>query len=103
VKHSTDVGEVDIYAVGLLHDIRLAVGGLRARGHRFHFARKLPRRLRSSWRKSSYWNGYLAEPAAIADGLNTWTRCGHGWTKKRALRDLRRHMRELAGGDSSGK
>lgn len=31
---------------------------------------------------------HLAEPTV--DG--GWTRCGHGWTRKRALRDLDRHV-----------
>lgn len=35
------------------------------------------------WRRRSAWNGFLAE----AEGVG---HCGHGWTRKRALRSLER-------------
>jgi hypothetical protein len=47
--------------------------------------------IRRHWRRRSTWNGYLAEPTV--DIL--WTRCGHGWTKGRALRSLKRHVGEV--------
>jgi hypothetical protein len=33
-------------------------------------------------------NGYLAEPNMPIE----FDRCGHGWTRRRALRDLERHL-----------
>lgn len=33
-------------------------------------------------------NGYLAEPLTFPAHM---TRCGHAWTKRRALADLTRH------------
>lgn len=35
-------------------------------------------------------NGYLAEPTPWPEGA---TRCGSGWTKRRALRSLQRNIR----------
>lgn len=75
------------------------VGWLAAWQHR-----RMPGKLRSQWRYTVHrlrqrdwnalrnsFNGYLAEvdspPWPIA-------RCGHGWTKKRAINDLMRHMTE---------
>lgn len=34
-------------------------------------------------------NGYLAEPIPAPEGLR---RCGHGWTRRRAMRSLRREL-----------
>ena len=51
--------------------------------------------IRTIWadkgRRSS-WNGYLAEPTN--DSIY-WTRCGHGWTKRRAMSSLVRHVGEV--------
>jgi hypothetical protein len=38
----------------------------------------------------TFFNGYLAEPTPFPDGMH---RCGSGWTRKRALRSLRRNAR----------
>ncbi|WP_027930730.1 hypothetical protein [Amycolatopsis thermoflava] len=74
---------VDIYPVGLLHDWK----------HRK--IRPLRRALRypirqaraGNWRAvSNYFNGYLAEHQT--EHCNA----GHGWTKRRAHRDLNRHL-----------
>jgi hypothetical protein len=98
---------VDIYPVGLL-------------AHLAHWASNPDRR--EAWRRLFYdvrahglsnlrprrwaslrrWllNGYLAEPTDWPDGL---TRCGTGWTRGRALRDLQRRTdaaRQLLGGPS---
>jgi hypothetical protein len=44
------------------------------------------------WRDAkNIFNGYLAEPTPFPEGL---TRCGSGWTKRRALRSLQRHVRQ---------
>lgn len=77
---------VDIYPVGLLSDLCLFRGAWRhdpMKGHRRRALRRLWRDFARSWRRRSYWNGYLAE-------VEGPPRCGHGWTKRRALRDLDR-------------
>jgi hypothetical protein len=93
--------EVDVYPVGLFHTLRTVRGIWKYQGKR-EALRSLRFRLRylrdqarvGNWRAvRSYFNGYLAEPLH-SDGA--WTRCGHGWTERRALRDLDRHMRKLA-------
>jgi len=93
---------VDIYPVGLL-------------AHLAHWANTPDRR--EAWRRLLYdvrthglpnlrpgrwgslrrWllNGYFAEPADWPDGL---TRCGTGWTRGRALRDLQRRTAALSAG-----
>lgn len=52
----------------------------------------LTRALTGKWRalKNSL-NGYMAEPTPWPEGLQ---RCGTGWTRGRALRDLNRRMRQ---------
>lgn len=77
---------VDIYPVGLLHDLRRFHGEWLhdpAPGRRRRALRRLWRDFARSWRRRSYWNGFLAEDGGLP-------RCGHGWTKRRALRDLDR-------------
>lgn len=97
---------VDVYPVGALREIQafwrahvtsrtLLPDVARAHTRRnlrnfvkVHAVRNLRQR---RWHelKSSF-NGYLAEPTPWPDGL---TRCGSGWTRKRALRSLRRNAR----------
>lgn len=100
---------VDVYAVGVLRDLQPVPRYLRHR---------MPSRawgcLRTAWRqpwghirnrdwrKLGYsFNGYLAEPGWLPNGFfpddpwPLWTRCGHGWTRRRALRDLARHLAEV--------
>lgn len=46
---------------------------------------------RRQWRDlKNEFNGYLAEPDPFPEGVH---RCGSGWTRKRALRSLRRQVR----------
>lgn len=101
--------EVHIYAVGLLDHLRTVRGtwkhlgrreAIRTLRHRLGYLRHQIRA--RNWRAvRNYFNGYLAEPLTHDEA---WTRCGHGWTRKRALRDLNRHMDKLArdGGESHG-
>lgn len=91
--------QVDIYAVGWLADLLYLGRGVRRRNrHAIGFALRRFRqearftatRVREgNWRavKNSF-NGYLAEPTPWPAGLR---RCGTGWTKRRAMRSLRRH------------
>jgi hypothetical protein len=84
--------EHEVYAVGLLSDLRFFYGTLRrAPKHTRQAWRKLWYGWRQSWRRRSYWNGYLAEPKVD----NAWSRAGHGWTKRRAVRILDRHLAEV--------
>lgn len=90
---------IDIYPVGILADLhewannpdrREAWRRLRydVRAHGWRYLRN------RDWRSLRRWfaNGYLAEPAKWPDGL---TRCGSGWTRGRALRDLQRRTAAL--------
>ncbi|MFG3710858.1 hypothetical protein [Micromonospora sp. NPDC047730] len=88
---------IDIYPVGVLACLLGLGRALRARHRDAIYAaysncrrevRYVVRSVRArNWRvaKNSF-NGYLAEHRFRG------TRCGHGWTRRRALRDLRRHL-----------
>lgn len=93
---------VHIYAVGLLRDLReirnevrriaRAKEGGKRRQQRIQSLRYRLRRIVRDLPRDSYWNGYLAEPTS--EGIY-WTRCGHGWTKRRAEASLLRHIGEV--------
>lgn len=96
MKHSAE-GGIDIYPVGVL-EVLLKLGrSIRSRHpqatkaaliHVRYQARYLRRQAKDGdWRavRNSF-NGYLAEHPARG------TRCGHGWTRRRALRDLHGHL-----------
>lgn len=93
---STDTpAGIDVYPVGLLADLRFLYGTVRrAPRHTPEAWRKLTNGWRQSWRQQSYWNGYLAEPKVD----NAWRRAGHGWTRRRAVRSLERHLQEVVDG-----
>lgn len=87
--------DVEIYSVGLLRDLALFVHS----PDRSYARRVLRRSVRyvlgqakaRNWRAAkSYFNGYLAEPRHDVPGF---TRCGTGWTRGRAYRDLIRRLR----------
>lgn len=96
------VGLTDIYPVGVLQSLQIIGRCLTVRGisreHRVRSIRNETRRIfRTIWRhtKARDWNalrnsfnGYLAEPYTFPGYM---TRCGHGWTTKRAIDDLLRH------------
>lgn len=86
--------DVDIYPVGLLHNLMI-VGRITVRAPRYlpRVLRRFGRDVGRGWRRRSYWNGWLAEPVS---SRGTWARAGHGWTRKRALRDLDRHLGETS-------
>lgn len=93
-EHLDDAGisEIDVYPVGLLHDLAHFVHNPdRAEARRklryalHHPLRQIKAR---KWRAvRSYFNGYLAEHPTRG------ARAGHGWTRGRAYRDLVRHLR----------
>jgi hypothetical protein len=92
--HDVHTAEVEIYPVGVLSDIQQFVHNPDRKQARAHARRGLRRLLElareRNWRalRNSF-NGYLAEHATRG------TRCGHGWTRGRAYRDLQRHLAEL--------
>lgn len=82
---------VEIYPVGLLHDLRLFVHEPDRAFARARLRNGLRRPIASArarnWRAvRSYLNGYLAEHSTLG------SRAGHGWTRGRAARDLARHL-----------
>lgn len=91
--------EVDVYPVGVLDALLRSYRGIRHLGLwgnayrdiRYTIRGLLHRARRRQWRAlRNAFNGYLAEPLDWPDGLKG---CGHGWTKKRALRKLHQRMR----------
>jgi hypothetical protein len=91
------IDEIDIYPVGVLDTIQTSIKYLRAGRieparakirSQIKYLKTMLRRKNISAVKNSF-NGYLAEPKNWPEGL---TRCGTGWTKKRALKSLNRRM-----------
>ncbi|MEV2277741.1 hypothetical protein AB0I72_19355 [Nocardiopsis sp. NPDC049922] len=91
--------KIDVYPVAVLDDLLCAYRWAR---HAGRYSEALSR-LRYSARcvieqaRAGRWravrrafSGYLAEPTPFPPGL---TRCGAGWTRARAERDLYRRMR----------
>jgi hypothetical protein len=77
--------QIIVYPVGLFSDLkrRRLRSGIR---YLWYQAR------RGKWRAvGNYFNGYLAE---VQYSSMHHYRCGHGWTKRRALSDLGRHLGE---------
>ena len=111
-----ELGEVDVYPVGLMSNICTARRGLRVFGvsrEAFQPFCKTVRYIRYQLCKTGtgrdlsatgrdlsairryLFNGYLAEPMVWPE--DRWlTRCGSGWTRGRAVRDLRRRYRNAA-------
>lgn len=90
MKHET-FGDIDIYAVGLLADLRDFAHSpqplaSRLRTMRLRLGYPARQARARNWRAvKNYLNGYLCEPAVFPPGV---TRCGTGWTRGRAYRDL---------------
>ena len=94
---------VDIYPVGLLSEIqhsrRYKRLWIRPKRVFIHLLTAIRYFFKAEWKLSyeewrpfkSYFNGYLAEPDIFPGKL---TRCGSGWTRKRALRDLQRRVKK---------
>lgn len=90
--------EVDIYPVGLLADLGQFVHCPNRRTARRTLRRSVTTISRyvaaGRWDElRNYLNGYLAEPNPFPAGL---TRCGSGWTRGRAFRDLQRRTARAA-------
>ncbi|WP_029931060.1 hypothetical protein [Nocardia otitidiscaviarum] len=83
--------EIDIYPVGVLEEILYAYRAITRLGM-WREAWTHVKRIPAMWGRRNAWNGYLAEPR----DSSLCTRAGHGWTKRRALADLMRHMAEVA-------
>jgi hypothetical protein len=84
-------GDITIYPVGLLAHWQQFIHHPDRKDARrsFRYALRYPlRQARArNWRAvKNYFNGYLAEHAHLG------TRCGTGWTRGRAYRDLARHL-----------
>ena len=83
------LGVIDVYPVGVYSDLRCLMMAL----HNWHWW-EVSYRLRwiaRSWRRRSYWNGYLAE---VGHPIAT---CGRGLTRRRALLRLEARLREVGG------
>ncbi|MER5608267.1 hypothetical protein AB0F93_03420 [Micromonospora tulbaghiae] len=90
---------VDVYPVGVLEQLLRLRRAVRAgrpelvrwalRGVRVEVAAVAGDVRRGRWREAkNRLNGYLAEPTPFPAEL---TRCGSGWTRKRAVASLHRH------------
>ena len=80
---------IDVYPVGWMAVWRDPIGT----EFRGEWRRMVDNIKRRRWRAvRNMFNGYLAEPVGVS---MLWHRCGHGWTKRRALADLARHLQEV--------
>jgi len=80
---------IDVYPVGFFSDLKIWAGNPDRGAARQRLWRDIHRALsRRTWRRYLL-NGFLAEPRDWPDGLK---RCGSGWTRGRALRDLQRRI-----------
>jgi hypothetical protein len=79
-------GHISTYPVGLLADIKHRRKPKRAIEYlRYYIERR-------NWRAvRNYFNGYLAEWHYPPEGMRHY-RCGKGWTRRAALRDLGKHI-----------
>lgn len=75
---------IDVYPVGVLEAWKQRRMPNYARYLKFQLRKRNWRAIRNAF------NGYLAEPRDWPEGL---TRCGSGWTKRRALDDLERRIK----------
>lgn len=93
------MSEIDVYAVGFVRDFLFVVNSVRRTPKHTRAAwRKFRFGFKNGWKRGSYWNGFLAERTP-GKGF----RCGHGWTRLRALKDLHRHEAEVRRTYSSNK
>lgn len=79
---------IDVHAIGVLHELLFAYRCIQLGMWQTACGRL--RRVPRMWSRRNAWNGFMAEP--MKSGL--CTRAGCGWTRRRALADLKRQMRE---------
>ena len=73
----------DVYAVGLLKDIRVLQRDRNWRKFKRSLGRVYVKASRGEWNDvQNYFNGYLAEPTNLSEFVS----CGTGWTWNRAVR-----------------
>lgn len=88
-----------LYPVGLFDDLRRLVIMVRAGrwGTAKYRVKRIARQLHGEikYRELGYFNGFLAAPINYDPQSLRWTRVGHGWTRRRALADLHRHLEEM--------
>lgn len=87
---------IETYRVGLFSDIFALRINRVLRRREGAWSQRHPWRwffasLRRSWRRRSYWNGFLAEWHYCPEGVHH-TKCGRGWTRRAALRRLGQHI-----------
>ncbi len=90
------IDDREVYPVGLLRDIKYfwsARKYYRLRGQ--SSCRIFLTRFNIHKKQRNYYNGYLAEPYEWPTGV---TKCGHAWTKRRAVAKLNKYC-ALAGVD----
>lgn len=89
-----ETSHIATYPVGFFRDVQILNRRLRHPGG-FYTRRQAFRSFAvwfgRSWRRRSYWNGFLAEWHYCPEGVRH-TRCGRGWTRRAALRRLGRHI-----------
>jgi len=89
---TTESSGIETYSVGLLMDWDHLWIRIRYNPREFIACFRLFfKSWARSWRRKSYWNGYLTEWHYRPFQLKT-TRCGHGWTKRRSQTSLGRHI-----------
>jgi hypothetical protein len=78
---------VNVYEVGFFRDVRTLYRRIKYRNlRRYPFDPFKPffRSVAQSWKRKSYWNGFLVEPLESGKAKA----CGRGWTKGLAFRSL---------------
>jgi hypothetical protein len=77
----------DVYPVGFLFDLKMS---WRVKRYRMAIFSMIGWFFTGKWRRlRSHLNGYLAEPLVFPGKLK---RCGTGWTRRSAVRDLQRML-----------
>lgn len=95
-NNGNEASGIETYRVGLFADlfalkINLALRRAEGTDSQRHPWRWFLRSFLRSWRRRSYWNGYLAEWHYCPVGV-VHSRCGRGWTRRAALRRLGAHI-----------
>lgn len=97
--NGVQMAQVDVYTVGVLSDMRLAYRATRRGKYELavsfleHSRKSVRRNIKArNWRAlGNEFNGYLAEVNYPPEGLRH-SRCGHGWTRRRAVRRLGQYL-----------